>query len=253
MEDIGKELLKQIKKDFGERYKNSSTIKNLLEKLKNKNATYDDAHTFAIECGKLLSESYMVFISADSLPDGRMYWNIAETILRPTLGRDYDIIVDYSIKVQKDLNKAAKLGLEAIKPALNQDKVYGIMNKVANAESFDDVAWILNDPIITFSQSVVDDTMRENVDFQARSGLHPTIKRIVMGDCCEWCASLAGTYKYPDDVPADFYRRHAHCRCRVMYNPKDGRGVQDSHTKKWFQDEAKKQARIEYSKRRSKQ
>lgn len=247
MDDIGKELLKKIKEDFSKSYNDSKEIAELLKKVKNKKATYEDAHRYSIVCGKLLSRSYNKFIKEDVLPDGRMYWNIAKTILEPTLGRDHKLISSFSCAVQKNLNKEAKLGLNAISPKLNQDRVYGIMNKIANAKKYDEVSYMLKEPIITFSQSIVDDAMKENVEFHSKSGLNPVVKRITVGNCCKWCMNLAGTYKYPDDVPSDFYRRHGHCRCMVTYIPKEGGRVQDVYSKKWFEDEAAKKKRIEYS------
>ena len=233
MEDIGIKLLDEIKKDFSLKYKNSKKIKQLLLKIKKGDATFEDAHDFSIEVGELLSSSYSKYITVDVLPDGRMYWNIAKTVLEPTLGKNFELVSEFSSQVQKLLNKKAGLGLNPVKSSINQDKVYGIMNKIANAGNYDDVAWVLNEPIVNFSQSVVDDVISKNVEFHYKSGLHPTITRVVMGNCCEWCRNLGGTYSYPDKVPTNFYRRHRDCRCMVLYDPKDGQGIQNSHTKEW--------------------
>ena len=80
-------------------------------------------------------------------------------------------------------------------------------------------------------QSVVDDTIAKNVEFHASAGLQPKIVRRYAGNGCKWCVNLAGMYDYP--VKQEIYRRHDNCRCIVEYFPRDGRGVQNAHTKEW--------------------
>lgn len=81
--------------------------------------------------------------------------------------------------------------------------------------------------------------------FHAKAGLKPKITRVVVGDCCDWCRALAGTYTYGDE-PEDIYRRHRYCRCRVEYSPGDGKR-QDVWTKEWMDPE--KDAKIEARKK----
>ncbi len=90
----------------------------------------------------------------------------------------------------------------------------------------------MGEPIVNFSQSIVDDSIRVNAEFQSKAGMRPKIVRKLAGGCCEWCRSLSGAYIYPEDVPDDIYRRHQNCRCTVDFNPRDGK-VRNVHTKKW--------------------
>lgn len=84
--------------------------------------------------------------------------------------------------------------------------------------------------MVNFSQSVVDDTVKANADFQYKAGLKPKIIRTEAGNCCDWCKGLAGVYAYPD-VLKDVYRRHRFCWCTVDYHPGDGK-KQDVWSKK---------------------
>ena len=119
------------------------------------------------------------------------------------------------------MNEAAGIGIRSIKPELNTDRIDGIVNKVSAAEQFDDVAWALDEPIVNFTQSVVDDAIKANAEFQHQAGLSPKIIRKTSGKCCEWCARLAGTYNYEDvrNTGNDVFRRHSYCRCTVEYSP----------------------------------
>ncbi|MBP1046412.1 hypothetical protein I6N96_08950 [Enterococcus sp. BWM-S5] len=230
--DIVPELLESIQEQFNQRTYDSKKLKMAINKLRNKKASYLDVNDFAIEIGNILADVLSKNITVDVLPDGKMYFNIADRVLNSTMKNNHSLISDFAVDVQTQLNHEAGLRLKGQAPELNQDRIDGIINRVASENDFDAVKWILDDPIINFSQSVVDDVIRTNVDFHFEAGLAPKITRRVSGHACDWCKRLAGTYNYHEE-PADIYRRHERCRCTVEYNPKDSRGIQNSHTKEW--------------------
>ncbi len=155
------------------------------------------------------------------LPDGKMYYNIASRLLEPVLRRNYELISDYAGQVQDNLNAEAGLHLQVAKTTLNQDRINGLVNRLASEDDFDAVKWLLGDPIVNFSQSVVDDSIKANAESHLAKGLRPKIVRKLAGKPCKWCTSLAGTYEY-DEAPKDIYRRHENCRCTVDYRTADG-------------------------------
>ena len=241
VEDIVPSLLKKIKSEFEGARLDSEVLKDLLSKLHHSKASYLDANQYAIEIGEILSKALGASLTNETLPDGKMYYNIAQRVLTDVLGRNYELVSDYTEQVQKNLNSEAKIGLAAQVPELNQDRIDGLVNRLASEESFDDVKWLLDDPIVNFSQSIVDDSIRKNVEFHHKVGLSPKIVRRVVGHPCKWCKSLEGSYNYPE-VPKDIYRRHGNCRCTVDYHPGNGK-KQNVHTKRWA--ESQKSAKIE--------
>lgn len=241
VEDIVPSLLKKIKSKFEGARLDSEVLKDLLSKLYHSKASYLDANQYAIEIGEILSKALGASLTNETLPDGKMYYNIAQRVLTDVLGRNYELVSDYAEQVQKNLNSEAKIGLAAQVPELNQDRIDGLVNRLASEESFDDVKWLLDEPIVNFSQSIVDDSIRKNVEFHHKVGLSPKIVRRVVGHPCKWCKSLEGSYNYPE-VPKDIYRRHGKCRCTVDYHPGNGK-KQNVHTKRWA--ESQKSAKIE--------
>lgn len=229
--DIVPALLEEIQNEFDKRTYNSKKLKKAFLLLQNKKATYLDANNFAIEIGEILSDVLRTKITAEILPDGKMYFNIADRILNSTMKKNYDLISNFIVDVQTELNRTANLRLKGQIPKFNQDRIDGIVNRVSSEEDFESIKWLLDDLIINFSQSIVDDGIKANAEFHAKAGLKPKITRRVSGHACEWCQNLSGTYDYYE-APDDIYRRHERCRCTVDYQPGDGR-QQDVWSKQW--------------------
>ena len=223
---ILQEVQERFERDFGK----SEIVRNAFATLEAKKATYKTANEFAIEVGEILSKALGASLGADKLPDGKMYYNIAQRLLTDVLGRNHELVSGYASDVQKNLNDKAKIGLKVQVPELNLDRIAGIVNRFSSEENFEDVSWLLGEPIVNFTQSIIDDSIRKNAEFQHQFGLQPEIIRKSYFHCCEWCQEVQGSYKYPR-VPKDVYRRHQHCRCTVDYDPKSGK-IQNVWTKK---------------------
>ncbi|MGN0707097.1 MAG: hypothetical protein ACI4JC_03785 [Faecalibacterium sp.] len=231
-QDLAPGLLEQIRKDF----------RTLLGDTTLSGSSYAAAEDYAEAVGNALAEAFRHNLTAGTLPDGKLYWNLADRVVRPMLAEEHALVADAAQTVQQQLNVQAGLGLKAQRAVLDEDRVDGILQKSSAAEKFEDAAWVLDEPVRTFSRMTVDDTLKANVDFQGKAGLRPQVIRTAESECCKWCSSLAGTYTYPD-VPRDVYRRHNRCRCRVEYDPGSGRR-QSVWTKEWTENDSERQERI---------
>lgn len=232
--DIVPELLEEIKKAFLSKSRESRILQDKLLALKNKKASYKDANEFAGELGEILADTFKDKIKTEDLPDGKMYYNIAQRIIDPNMHMTYDIVGDYSRDVQALLNQEAGISIAALKADINQDRIDKIVEKVSIYDSYDDGKRLLDEPMINFAQSIVDSTIKKNADFHYKSGFKPKIVRRVVGGCCKWCKDKAGVYDYESvkDTGNDVYRRHRYCRCIVDYVPDKNRR-QDVWSKQW--------------------
>ena len=244
-DDVLPELLKLVCDEFEKSYAANGIVKQVQKKLEDKSATYADAYEYAYEVGCMLSDALTKHVTNELLPNGTMYYNIAQRLLQKTLGTNYELVSELAAGVQKVLNRKAGLTLAALKPDIDQDKVDGLIERLSKGD-FENDKFVMGSPIANFTQSVVDDTIAKNVEFHASAGLHPKIVRRYAGNGCKWCANLAGTYDYP--VKQEIYRRHDNCRCIVEYFPEDGRGVQNAHTKGWRNESKVERERIRKSK-----
>ena len=244
-DDVLPELLKPVCDEFEKSYAANGIVKQVQKKLEDKSATYADAYEYAYEVGCMLSDALTKHVTNELLPNGTMYYNIAQRLLQKTLGTNYELVSELAAGVQKVLNRKAGLTLAALKPDIDQDKVDGLIERLSKGD-FENDKFVMGSPIANFTQSVVDDTIAKNVEFHASAGLHPKIVRRYAGNGCKWCANLAGAYDYP--VKQEIYRRHDNCRCIVEYFPEDGRGVQNAHTKGWRNESKVECERIRKSK-----
>lgn len=230
--DVSPELLKAVREEFNRELKINKRIDALHDKVKAGTASYEEADDFAVEIGNILARAFQNNLSADVLPNGKMYYNIAKAVVEPMMIQNYDLVSSVTQQVQTSMNKAAGIGVKALSPELNQDRIDGIINRVSTAEDFDSVKWILDEPVVVFTQSIVTDAIKANAEFQYKAGLTPKIIRTTTGKCCNWCNEVSGTYEYPD-VPKDVYRRHDYCRCKVDYViGKYRENVHNNHTGK---------------------
>lgn len=249
--DIVPGMLEEIQKEFKKEFQDDKTIKRIYELIKKNAVDYYEANEFAIRCGEILSEVLQKYVTVEALPEGRMWYNIAERIMRPTLSQNYVLVADVCEHAQKNINKEIKTGLKVVRPALNESRMEGFIDKLSDAEEFETVQWVMGEPVVNYSQSVVDDSIKANAEFHYNSGLHPKIVRkldsaetrtVVRGKRkikyevpCKWCKSLAGTYDYgdmPDFIADNIFRRHEGCRCTVEYY--SGNTKQDVWSKKIY-------------------
>lgn len=229
MIDIAPELLEKLKTSFSEKYSKSKKIDKLLSTIRDGKPTYYEVNELSISVGDILAEVFKENISQDLLPDGRMYYNIAKRTVEPMMINNYNIVSDNAAIVQEILNKNAGIGIKAQVAPVNQSRIDGIIDRLDEAEFFDDIKWILDEPIKNFTQSVVDDAIEKNAKFHKELGLEPKLIRKAEANCCKWCNQLDGVYNY-SEAPDDIYRRHEYCRCTVEL---DVGKKQNVWTKQW--------------------
>lgn len=247
MADLAKQLVDAVEKAFTRNCKTDIVVSGIERTLKKNGVSYREAEEYAARLGELLAQAYQETITPDLLPNGKLDADLAEELLRTLLTQNYERAAEVAARVQTSLNRSAGLGMKGLQPGVNEDRLDGLISKAASYESYDKAAWVLDEPVVNYTQSAVEDTIRKNADAHFKGGLSPRIKRISVGGCCKWCNRLAGTYDYP--VAREVYKRHERCRCLVLYDPGDGK-VQNAHSKKVY--ESQKSAEAEAAKERRK-
>lgn len=217
---IPTDLERQVRKRYTELFNQNKTVESVFKKIRQGRATYKDASDFSEEIGKILAKVFKG-IDLDGVDLNDLAYNIVGNAMKQNIALS-DLTCE---SVQSILNESAGVGLKPVTPKKNPEKIKGIQDLVANAESEEAVRVALDEPVITNVMSNVDDWVRTNADFQGDAGMKPIIVRTWSGSYpshdtkhTDWCESLAGTFEYGKE-PKDVYKRHNGCRCTVEYFP----------------------------------
>lgn len=257
---FGQSLSKDVMNTFASKIRKDTRLKQLGAVAK-KSASYEIANKYSVRVGELVSES----IAENTKTLQYMSSEVADEVLTPLLSADYEMVKDVAKTVQHNMNVANGLGIASLTPDLDTNRIEGFIEKVASYSNFEDARWVLGEPIVNYSQAVVDQAIKKNADANTRMGLQPKIVRKtgaseirtgvkkIRGRSysytykvpCDWCSNLEGEYDYNDvkGTGNDVYRRHEGCRCTVTYV--QGTKRQDVWSKReWTEEDAERQRQI---------
>lgn len=215
--DIVPELNAHIEASFNGYVMRDRQLSQISNRIRDGTANLKDAHAYAERLGEDLSRALVNTLTPDALPNGTLYYNIAQRTIIPGLENNYKLVNDAAEIIQKALDQKSKIGLGVVRADFPLERVNGLIDKITqDTVPVDMVIRWLQEPIINNSEAFADDFVRSNASFRSKAGLKATITRIADPKCCDWCAALEGTYEYGKE-PDDIYRRHEFCRCTVTY------------------------------------
>lgn len=229
MTELGNSLYTKASQIFDGLVASDKKLKRIRARLRD-GTSYFDANDYAVRLGELLSKAL------NESTDGLAFLSeeVAQELLEPLLSQDHDLIGVAINQIQKNMNATNGVGLNPMIPDVNTNRIDGLIKKVASGD-LEQTRWVLGEPIINYSMSVVDDGIQKNAEATSKIGLKAYIireaessgtKAVKRGNKtyryivpCRWCADLAGKYDY-EDVKGkgnDVYRKHEGCRCHITY------------------------------------
>lgn len=216
--DIGEDILKAIRAGIASEVNGNGKIARLITKAENGRANLNDVSELSAQLGIALSRLIAANVTPDKLPDGKLYYNIADTFLTGALKDNYDIINVAAQAVQESTDNKLGVNIEPQKAEFPAERVHTIVNAVSDETAdWSTIERRLDSPVRNVTESFYNDYVEANAEFRSDAGLKSYIIRETDGNCCAWCSSLAGQYEYPNDVPPDVYARHDNCNCTVTY------------------------------------
>lgn len=229
MTELGNTLYTKASQIFDGLVASDRKLKRIRARLRD-GTSYFDANDYAVRLGELLSKA--INDSTDGL--SFLSTEVAQELLEPLLTADHDLIALAIEQIQTNMNTANGIGLAPMIPEVNTNRIDGLIKKVASGD-LEQTRWVLGEPIINYSMSVVDEGIEANARATSKLGLKAYIireaestgvKSVKRGNKsyryivpCRWCADLAGKYDYEDvkDRGNDVYRKHEGCRCHITY------------------------------------
>lgn len=234
VKDVAPELFKQITTTFSGHVLTDRQVRTITRRIKAGRADLTDCHKYAERLGEDLSKALTETLTPDNLPNGTLYYNIAQRTVVPALEQNYDLVNEAATAIQKQLDDAAKIGLGSVHADFPHERVQGLIDKMtADDITPEQVTRWLREPIINNSEAFVDDFVEANAKFRHNTGLKTQLIRKADPKCCEWCAALEGAYDY-GEAPEDIYCRHEYCRCTVTF--KSNKTRQDVWSKRTWQE-----------------
>lgn len=220
MEDIAPELYKEIQKLYTESARADSKLISIVKKAKAGKATQADLNVAAERLGKHASTALKTVLTIDSLPDGKLYWNIAEKTIRPTLEYMNSAINGIALmeKRSADIKHGVKLALQTTKDQRN--RIRDVMTFATNSVTQPELTNALTDPVITTVHDFLDEFEQKNAEIRENAGVKQYVIREYDGvglhsGACDWCLERAGTWDYQDAKDNGVFERHPGCGCTI--------------------------------------
>ena len=244
--DIVPTLLAAIRARYQKNVTGNPWLREITYRIRDGTATQREMIDYAELIGEELSDALQAVLTPDALPDGRMYYNIANRTVKPLMRETYNDINAIAAEIQRLIDEADGIGLGSVAADFPEKRVDGLIDMLTDSENY--MKW-LGEPVINTSMSFADDFVKANAEFRYTSGMDVKIIRETEASetrrrsnkskyfiPCDWCKNLAGTYDYANvRSGSDIYRRHESCRCRVTFQ--DGKKLQDVWSKKiWESD-----------------
>lgn len=250
--DIVPVLSENLKKDFNDAIVDNKIIADKSKKLLAGKANFNDVYDVSNEVGNTLKNAFKNNITKETLPNGKMYYNIADRAIKPKLKEAHEIISSYGADVQGLINKKEGINVKGVNAEFNEEKTDNLVKKLCEYDDYDDAEWLLDENVKNYCNQSVDDTIKANADFLSESGFKETISRSTNGGCCEWCEEVSGVFDYEyvkqwvlQDPDHNVFSRHRFCNCIISHNTEKGRKAVNNQ---WNEEKHEKEKRKELSK-----
>ena len=228
MEDIAPELYNEIQKLYKASIRSDKKIAAIVSRIKSGKGTQSDLRVAADRLGKHASDALKQVLKVDRLPDGKMYWNIAEKTIKPTLEQMHG-----TVNTLASLEKRAEDVKHGIKLALKTGgdpswRINEVMNFATNSVTGTELANALSEPVKTAILAFLDDFEKVNAKTRDEAGIPQYVIReydgvgLDHGRTCNWCTDRAGTWPYKEAADNGVFERHPGCGCSIEVVYEDG-------------------------------
>ena len=125
--DIVPELYEQIQAEFE---KNMNANRQIQSFQNRKKHTAKEVSLYAAELGRCASKALADCLTEEALPDGKLYWNIAQRTIVPLLRTAYEMVMEAAEEMQRQQDAAIGINLKPIRPEFPEERINGLINKL---------------------------------------------------------------------------------------------------------------------------
>lgn len=128
MKDIVPELKNKVLSDFSSLVESDIKIQKVISG-EVQNTSFAEVSKYAKRLGEYACKSLRENFTDETLPDGVLYWNIAKRIIVPLMQEVQKTAIDMAESVQSYSDEKNKIGLKAIRPTFNEERIEAVINK----------------------------------------------------------------------------------------------------------------------------
>lgn len=226
-EDISPELYRAIKTRFDTLSVTDKKLVSLNRKIYAGTATQQDIAKYTELIGKHASDAFKAVLKPENLPNGTLYYNIAEKTIKPLMLDNWGYINNAAVMQQAAVDKAIEINIGIVKGGDPEKRINPIIDRAVNAKTGDELKSALSDPVITGHLEFYDDFMKENAKLRSELGLYAVVERIYDGvglhrgtkwaKPCKFCEDRALRKPYEESVLWGMWERHPGCKCTILY------------------------------------
>ncbi len=201
---------------FLEKVKSSSKAKKFLKAIEESKASYADAQEYSSLLSGLLMQSVSQIYPTNSE-------DVLKALKDSTICKNYFGQIDnYTYSMQKTMNKANNMGLNAVKTSL---KTQLVSDDVISTDNYKNDISRFTDLVELSGNKRVDTIQQANAKFQDKAGYSVTVSRkydgrgLSDGRTCKWCLERAkNNVPYKQAISMGMFQRHEGCHCIIEYN-----------------------------------
>jgi len=217
---------KQLREAIDKKLSTDPEFRTIVKRINSGRASFIDTERYAQITARAVSRELSAEVLDLSDREG-----ITTQILRDS----YEDINSTCARVQRAMDEKAGIHIRPQQEDFPTERVQQFTHSLVDPTVEDSVikrrARAGSDTIV---KSAHDDFIRKNATFRNDAGLTCYIIR-EGSNCCEWCSSVAGKYRFGTQ-PDDIFRRHDNCDCTIIYDGQVLRGKQNadgSRSKTW--------------------
>lgn len=130
MKDVAPELLEKLNKTFGQKVAIDPQIRLYKKKLEVGKLTERDCALYIRKVVSIASASVTDVMKPKNLPDGKLYWNIAEAVIVPFLKGVIVQMNNIAVSTMKDSDKKQNINIKIQKLRYPDGQIRSYLNMI---------------------------------------------------------------------------------------------------------------------------
>lgn len=130
MKDVAPELLEKLNKTFGQKVAVDPQIRSYKKKMEAGKLTERDCALYIRKVVSIASASVTDIMKPKNLPDGKLYWNIAEAVIVPFLKGVIVQMNNIAVSTMKDSDKKQNINIKIQKLRYPDGQIRSYLNMI---------------------------------------------------------------------------------------------------------------------------